>query len=92
MILLTQEAIFGSFPVFVYPHCVLPCLKLLIFLLERFHLTTAAAVILFLLYIFLDLNSYDAQEPFILNISLSLSLKLFHEVPLHHFQIVSYFL
>lgn len=45
----------------------------LIFLLERFHLTTAAAVVLFLLFIFLDLNSFDAQEPFILHISLCLS-------------------
>lgn len=64
----------------------------LIFLLERFHVTTAAAVVLFLLYIFLDLNSSNGQEPFILHIFLCLSLKLFHEIPLHHFQFVSYFL
>lgn len=43
-------------------------------------MTTAAAVVLFLLYIFLDLNPSDAQETFILHIFLCLSLKLFHEI------------
>lgn len=62
----------------------------LFFLLEMFHLTTAAVVTLFLLYIFSHLNSPDAWEPLLLHISLTLSLKLFQGVSFHHFQIISF--
>lgn len=75
---------------FIYSLCPLLSEADLFFLLEMFHLTTVAVVALFLLYIFSRLNSSDARERLLLHIFLTLSLKLFQEVSLHHLQIISF--